>query len=1693
MIVFHPVTNKMLAELDVSADSFHYITLDGEDYLSLQVSTPTEIELPIGAYVNYNGVRYTLMQREAVRMVHTEQYDYTITLQSPTGYLSGYIVKLDTTHFSLTAQPRQHLQCIIDTLAMHGKQWSIGTCPDHQEITIEYKHIDCFSAIQEIARSLQWEYLLEHHTDGTSSISISPTIEYHRLDPLTLQYGYGKGLKSGIEVIPEEDGTPISTLYVTGTTRNIDASTYGSTALRLPRGVERTYQGSTYVTSPDGTSLSLKIAKGVYREGHFESTTPYPSREGHVSSVIAVDPSKFLFDFTDSSIPYTLDYSKHVLPKESMTVVFQTGSLTGVELEAKYTHQNRRFALVPKEQYGVWLPNADQLPKTGDRYAVYHISLPKEYIDQAEEDLLKEAIYHLHTRKDQQYTYRCEVDSSWASLNWESVAPRLTLGSCVTIGGLIKGTPSEPLRIIALKSYLHTPHAPEIELSNRSLPPERYPIPNFVLRNDNDLLSSIRDRLSWNLKLDERFIQKVTPNVTLNERYQLVVNDKIVSQKILKGADGKSVSVKDVVSAMQTNETVLDRVSKLLKSDAVFRQQVKGDTPKLSLNSQYQLVADDRIVSSVSLRGADAPPIRPNLLKLGNREGRFHFSNLDRGDGVAEDLFLLLEKAPQDYEGLVVSFYRTIKEIVPRTHSAFMYIISMLNNGKKRYLEAKYKVEDKGKRKKYELKFFHKVPKGSDVRLYYYENSVSGNETTVDVDFEELKVEALSAEDIETGRTEATAFIPHPDDLEGSGVESVEKEFALSSSKDSHPSNGWSATQPSWESGKYLWSRTKIVYKNPASTVYTGYVVSSEWEAINAIQIGDRNLLLNSGTSITNSDYELARYNLSPSALDLKEGDVVTLVIKGKLGEAKTAFAMFNSSGNVYFHSLAIRPDMFDSNGIACVTGTWRKVDAYAPQNKHVRIYVRSQNVTSESTIEWIKLVRGTTTSKEWTPALEDFEANIKDSEKKSKLAWEIYANTQAESARIAAEAHADGKITEEEKARIKATSEALQTAKEYAVAQDKLLKKQQEAYADGVVSESEKATLLRVQAEAQLAETRAKAYADGIVTEEEKRAIADAQNRYDDAVAKAKEMDDSIQIGSRNLFAVSGVGRYAGRTVYLANNSCFAINGSRIDVIEDPRDLLGNTIKVNAGSNLLIRGKSDVSQTCYYSFDVGSQVRVSAPIVDGVFQFSIAVPAGATMLNIGLGRYPFSKPYYLDKVMIVEGNKLPSDYTEAPEDVEARYQKLIANVDVEFALSTSMTVAPTSGWVTTAPAPQAGKYMWQRTKTILKDGSESIKGITCIQGADGRSIISVTEQYYHSTSMTALQGGSWSNTAPTPSDGKWIWTRSVIRFTVGDDTVTNAVCVTGEPGKSVSVDEVLTGLKNDADFGIRLADHVATLGGYVRSEDVDPKTTIVTIVRQGYKPMHVKLDSLTDADLGKRWEYAFRDRGTCVSTDGRVLVPPNCSIYDEGMHLIPSIGIDPDTGYNIVEAPIINACSNNRYSFYCIEFKGEMCYQFSNYGAIKIYDIGIQVNAADQKIASVNTILSNKATELEGHVLRLNNQAASMSASIYRLEHASPTMPVGSIMYTSSLTGGGKINMTHDKTSGNTLYLPAAVEGEHLKIWCNIWVNRSFVLGKSRSSNNLINTATGSDVSTLSLTKGHLYECIAINNETWIVTDLSR
>lgn len=130
------------------------------------------------------------------------------------------------------------------------------------------------------------------------------------------------------------------------------------------------------------------------------------------------------------------------------------------------------------------------------------------------------------------------------------------------------------------------------------------------------------------------------------------------------------------------------------------------------------------------------------------------------------------------------------------------------------------------------------------------------------------------------------------------------------------------------------------------------------------IQIGGRNLLLNSKEKVTNSNYNIAIYQLTEEP---KEGEIFTVTIKGQLGAGKSVFAIYNSGDGVELSQLYNKGNNIHQN-----TFIWKKSDnSKTADNKTLWIWTYNSSVTAESTIEWIKLERGNKAT-DWTPAPED-------------------------------------------------------------------------------------------------------------------------------------------------------------------------------------------------------------------------------------------------------------------------------------------------------------------------------------------------------------------------------------------------------------------------------------------------------------------------------------------------------------------------------------------------------------------------------------------------------------------------------------------------------------------------------------------------------------------------------------------------
>ena len=135
-------------------------------------------------------------------------------------------------------------------------------------------------------------------------------------------------------------------------------------------------------------------------------------------------------------------------------------------------------------------------------------------------------------------------------------------------------------------------------------------------------------------------------------------------------------------------------------------------------------------------------------------------------------------------------------------------------------------------------------------------------------------------------------------------------------------------------------------------------------KAIDGIQIGGRNLLLNSGVVVTNSNYQVASYQVTE---DINIGDTITLSIDADVPK-NCQIVLLNGAGGGAggFGNLREGVNVWDNE---------KKVSV--KKGGSFLVYVIGNNEgTKETTIRKIKLERGNKVT-DWTHAPEDIESNI--------------------------------------------------------------------------------------------------------------------------------------------------------------------------------------------------------------------------------------------------------------------------------------------------------------------------------------------------------------------------------------------------------------------------------------------------------------------------------------------------------------------------------------------------------------------------------------------------------------------------------------------------------------------------------------------------------------------------------------------
>lgn len=192
------------------------------------------------------------------------------------------------------------------------------------------------------------------------------------------------------------------------------------------------------------------------------------------------------------------------------------------------------------------------------------------------------------------------------------------------------------------------------------------------------------------------------------------------------------------------------------------------------------------------------------------------------------------------------------------------------------------------------------------------------------------------------------------------------------------------------------------------------------------------------------------------------------------------------------------------------------------------------------------------------------------------------------------------------------------------------------------------------------------------------------------------------------------------------------------------------------------------------------------------------------------------------------KANKATENLKAETNEIRELAEKGVDHVTTYFYQSDSATELVGGEWTTNSVTWISGKYVWQKVITYYKDGtdnSQTAKAI-CISGANGqdgkpgengikgKGVKSITPQYAISDSNVLQPNEGWSDKEPAWSEGKYIWTRTLVVYDDNTQETTTPIVSNGlNSALSIS-----TAARKQADSAKSTADSANTTANEAKS-----------------------------------------------------------------------------------------------------------------------------------------------------------------------------------------------------------------------------------------------------------------------------------
>ena len=607
------IKGELLVSVPITSDAVIHEELMTSDYIALSWNSDRDDTLPVGAYVEYGGERYSLLEPYVPTMTNENEYRYSPQFHSRiavwdkqpacvyTYENDGVTVKSREFDWSFVGSPADAMQIVKQAIKNEtGETWTVmvsDSLPASIEISGQASSIK--SVLASIADLCQTEYW----ADKKNNVLHLSKCEHG--SAVALEVGLNVGVPSVIT-----RGTEYYTrYYALGSTRNIAQSASninGSVNKRLtldtdvyPNGykdIKGHFENGVFVSDLEQGEVYSKVVvfEDIYPSSNLEIESVRPRMKyrldgGEKIRVGGTDDNPIydqyaIWYFKVKDFEFSEDLLIKGLP---LSVHFKSGRLTGQEFELIY-HENAKkentegdvvpfeiqagsYEIKFKESSGTTIPDiAYIIPQDGDKITLFNIEMPSEYTKDAQNRLLEALDEEIAKDHEDGNTY--EVESNPVAFYESSLTVSLGQKVAFTSGGKTLDT-----RVLMVERRLDGDYRQKIRVGSDiikgSTKELRENVANLnqnvdVLAAFNDLSKSIQDAYGRNQAIVNEAIALINSvwrlegDNLVTDKQVVIKNNAIIHGDTASGGEaGDPSEIAGTVKAVKVGEEVYDDVS----------------------------------------------------------------------------------------------------------------------------------------------------------------------------------------------------------------------------------------------------------------------------------------------------------------------------------------------------------------------------------------------------------------------------------------------------------------------------------------------------------------------------------------------------------------------------------------------------------------------------------------------------------------------------------------------------------------------------------------------------------------------------------------------------------------------------------------------------------------------------------------------------------------------------------------------------------------------------------------------------------------------------------------------------------------------------------------------------------------------------------------------------------------------------